>query len=179
MSSAAIVHSPRFCRRASRFWRKVDQPHVDSCWPWTGLKNEDGYGIACGPTGRNVYAHRWSWELLRGPIPDGMCVLHRCDNPPCCNPTHLFLGDRTDNAIDKTEKGRVPRGAAHWTALHPELITTRGERQYGAKLTDDDVRAIRTRAGSGEAQRKVARAFGISQGHVSNIVRHLKWGHVE
>lgn len=79
------------------------------CAEWTGRRNRGGYGLtrACG---KPLLAHRQAWAIAFGPIPDGLCVLHRCDNPPCCEPTHLFLGTRADNMRDMALKGR------HWKA---------------------------------------------------------------
>jgi hypothetical protein len=98
---------------------------VNDCLVFTGSKNEDGYG----QTGRGR-AHRLSYELHHGPIPQGMCVLHRCDNPPCINPTHLFLGTMSDNMRDMHAKGRHVRN---------------GERVNTAKLTAEQVLEIRSR----------------------------------
>jgi hypothetical protein len=89
-----------------RFWAKVNRRGPDDCWVWTGSTDPRGYGHIWRQ-GRLVPTHRLSYELNRGPIPDGMCVLHRCDNPPCCNPSHLFLGTKADNAHDMHAKGRA------------------------------------------------------------------------
>lgn len=91
-----------------RFWEKVDRTGgPDSCWPWTGAapKHRGGYGLFQSnqkPKG----SHRVAWEFANGPIPPGMQVLHRCDNPPCCNPAHLWIGTPQDNMSDKMNKGR-------------------------------------------------------------------------
>lgn len=89
-----------------RFWPRLDQSGgPEACWPWTGSRTRTGYG-KCSVDGRHVAAHRLAWQLTNGPIPDGLHVLHRCDNPPCCNPGHLFLGTHTDNVRDMLAKGR-------------------------------------------------------------------------
>lgn len=93
-----------------RFWRKVQKS--DGCWWWISVRNEDGYGqFRNDELGRMEGAHRFSWRLTHGDIPHGMCVLHHCDNPPCVNPDHLFLGTQQDNIADMHAKGRyVKRG---------------------------------------------------------------------
>jgi len=99
--------------REERFWAKVAKGA--GCWEWQGGRVSEGYGLlferretAESGKRRQVfeYAHRISWELHYGPIPAGKDVLHKCDEPPCCNPQHLFLGDATDNALDMCSKGR-------------------------------------------------------------------------
>lgn len=93
-----------------RFWSSVDKDGENGCWLWTRGRNEHGYGVLDRKSGSGL-AHRYSWELANGPIPTGLQVLHRCDNPPCVNPEHLFLGTRLDNMADMTAKGR------HWCQL--------------------------------------------------------------
>lgn len=100
----------RWGNNEQRFWRKVDKRGPDECWPFTGTKNQYGYGrIRKGGDrgGKMIFAHRVSWEMHNGPIPDGLQALHKCDNPPCVNPAHLFLGDNDDNIKDKLQKGRA------------------------------------------------------------------------
>src|SRR3990167_3209660 len=88
-----------------RFWSKVSK--TDSCWLWLGKPNNDGYGkFWITELGRSVPAHHFSWEIHNSPIPDDLCVLHTCDNPPCVRPDHLFLGTRGDNNRDRSTKGR-------------------------------------------------------------------------
>jgi hypothetical protein len=99
----------RHCHKAlpeTRFWAKVEMRGDDECWGWTAQKRWDGYGrfvINYKPQ----WAHRYSYELHHGPIPQGMQVLHTCDNPACTNPKHLRLGTREDNMADKVKKGRA------------------------------------------------------------------------
>lgn len=140
-----------------RFWAKVERCGPDECWPWLGATHPFGYGrIGVGrrSTGdrRTETAHRVSWEINIGPVPRGKHVLHRCDNPPCVNPAHLFLGDQAENAHDMYRKGR-------------------GRGQFPAVLAPATVQEIRGRLRAGESQDSVARALGISQTSVSQIAR--------
>lgn len=117
------------------FWEEVDKTsteatsrHVDTpCWEWTG-KRIGWYGYIVNRV-RMKRAHRVAWELTHGPVPDGMCVLHRCDNPLCVNPEHLWSGTHGDNMRDKVAKGRcnMPTGKNHWAKRKPERVA-RGER---------------------------------------------------
>jgi hypothetical protein len=144
-----------------RFWSKV-QPG-DGCWEWQGSRDRDGYGIiGASRHQRAKRAHRVSWELHNGqPVPDGLDVLHHCDNKPCVNPAHLYTGTDSDNARDAVERGR----------LNPR----HGRLNPNAKLTRDDVEAILAAVAGGETQTSVARRYGISQPHVSELVRGVSW----
>lgn len=119
------------------------------------------------PHRKTWQAHRLAWTLLFGPIPEGLSVCHRCDNPPCVNPSHLWLGTALDNARDKVQKGRMRRG------------DSRGERNGHAKLTEDQVRVIRQRVKAGETQTALAAEYGVHLITVSQLVRRLTWRHVE
>ena len=94
---------------AERAWVRVAKG--DGCWEWQGARSASGYGSMFSASGGHHVAHRVIWEDVNGPIPDGLWVLHRCDNPPCCRPDHLFLGTPADNTADMIAKGRG-RGAA-------------------------------------------------------------------
>lgn len=140
-----------------RFWSRVNKSDgVDACWLWTGKPHKDGYGVF--GIGKKLYlAHRVSYEIANREIPSGLNVLHSCDNPPCCNPAHLFLGTQLDNVRDRDQKGRG----------NP----SRGEKNGNAKLTDAQIESIRTQyAQGGISQYALAREFDIDQPYVCRIV---------
>ncbi len=133
----------------TEFQNKVVIIENTSCWEWSGRRRSDGYGLTID----NCAAHRLAWQLFNGPIPQDLWVCHHCDNPPCCNPKHLFLGTVYDNNADMMKKGR------HFHVLN-----------------EDEVKKIRLlyqiKAGS---HRKLAKLFNISHGHVRDIIKRKKW----
>lgn len=144
-----------------RFWPKIIK--TDGCWLWVAWVNNHGYGQFFKDN-RNQYAHRVSFELSNGPIPDGLLVLHKCDIPACVRPDHLFLGTHKENSRDMVKKGRhnkLGNPGTQWKCdeLHPNR-----------KLSDQDVSEIRQRRANGESCTFVARAFGINPTTVSKIV---------
>lgn len=145
---------------AERLHRRL-APADNGCIVWTGSTAGHGYGrISRGPRGAGwAVTHRVSWELANGPIPAGLFVLHRCDNPPCCNPDHLFLGTLKDNTQDMLAKGRH--------------LVERGENHHDAKLMDADVAHLRALAPSVGNYAALGRMFGISKQHA----RSLALGH--
>lgn len=147
-----------------RFQARVDSSAgVDECWPWMGTLTVKGYGQLSYGRGASVRAHRLAHYLATGEQPENVC--HRCDNPPCCNPSHLFSGTYADNQHDKGAKGRAARGAANGG---------------GGKLTDDDVRAIRRAVDAGgSTQRQIGERYGITGTMVGYIARGRKWAHVQ
>ena len=156
---------------AERYWSKVDRSGGSgACWPWTAARHGQGYGLFT-QDGKLHRAHRVAWSLTHGAIPKsvgfhGTCVLHRCDNPPCCNPEHLFLGTHFDNMRDMSNKGR---------AAQPD---NRGERCYAAKLTAADVRQMRRLSAHGASSSDIAKAFDVSQPAAWRIINGQRWTHV-
>lgn len=161
-----------------KFWAKIERGAPTACWSWTAGRLKRGYGRFRTPDGL-MLAHRVAWELTHGPVPAGLCVLHRCDNPPCCNPAHLFLGTKTDNNADRTAKGRggSASGDANGARTCPERVA-RGERHGLAKLTASAVRKIRARVRAGATQTETAALFGVTQSTISLVVLRRAWRHV-
>jgi hypothetical protein len=146
----------------ARYWPKVRQGAADECWPWTAFTNPRGYGMFRVVAGRMDLVHRLAWEIANGPIPDGLQVLHHCDNPPCCNPAHLFVGTNAD----KVAKGRA-------SYPHP---WRQGERHHGAKLTAEQVREIRAADVTAPGARAaLAKQYGVTPGLITNILKGKVW----
>ena len=147
-----------------RFWKFVRKdgptmPHMDTpCWRWVGRLSTHGYG-QIGSAARHLIASRVSFQMHCAAIPSGQCVLHRCDNPECTNPAHLFLGTKKENSQDMVRKARHAHGTAH-----PK-----------AKLTEELVASIKTSDASGRA---LAIELGVSRSLVTAIRRGEKWTHV-
>lgn len=155
----------RFPDHIARFWGRVLKPRDnDACWIWTG-KIRNGYGkfaFKINGERRYVTAHRFSWELTNGPIPNGLFVCHKCDNPPCLNPLHLFLADALENMKDRDRKGRQARG----------------EKGGTAKLTEEKVGQIRKKIANKEKIRDIVKEFNISSSSVYAIGYRRTWKHV-
>lgn len=136
-----------------------------TCMEWTGVRDDVGRGRIQGRVseGREKFiASRLAWEHAYGPIPEGLWVLHRCDNPSCVNPLHLFLGTHTDNMVDRSQKERQPRGESH--GWH--------------RLTNDRVARMRTLRRQGLNLKTLAAMFHVSLPTVSLVVRKRTWRHV-
>jgi hypothetical protein len=149
-------HAGRTRDVAERFWSLVDRS--GECWLWVGSKGTGGYGHFFPSEGKLARAHRFAWELTHGPVPDGLCVLHDCpggDNPACVRPEHLYLGTQQVNVDDMIAKGRQATGA----------------RLPHTKLTDVQVREIRTRHAAGEKVTALAKEFDVRHPCISRVVR--------
>lgn len=148
---------------STRFWRRVRVGASDVCWPWLGTKDVRGRGQVHlrweGPKSIRKYAPVVSWELTHGPIAEGLKVCHRCDNPICVNPSHLFLGTQAENILDCIQKGR--RNA------------------FGRqKLTEADVLEIRRRRALGEPRKPLAAEFNITPHTLDGVVSGQSWAHL-
>jgi hypothetical protein len=188
-----------------KFWARVDAKSPEECWLWTGTYNGN-YGVF-KRLGRMIRAPRIAYFLKNAKDPFPLFVCHTCDNPPCCNPRHFFLGTNTDNQRDAAKKNRfvrTARGDEHWTRkfpervpkgdnaimhLHPELAAhgikngahthpekiPRGVARPNSKLTEEDVRKIRTDLRGAAA---IAKDYGVGRNTVTRIQKFLKWKHV-
>ncbi len=165
----------RFPPVEDRFWAQVQKS--DGCWLWTGGIFPTGYGWF-NVSGKMLRAHRFSWELHFGPIPDGKIVCHHCDNPACVRPDHLFLGTAQDNKDDCVAKGRQATGDRNGSRIHPERLA-RGEDHGRAKLTEEDVREIRALLASGDSKSDLGRRFGVTHGMIRHIAAGRSWRHVK
>jgi hypothetical protein len=149
---------------AERFHEKVTRLGPDDCWPWKASAYKSGHGeFFVSPERGKVPAHTFARELATGiPCPAGREGCHRCDNPPCCNPAHVYYGTRQENVDDMWARGRSSHGSAHPMA----------------KVTEPQVLAIRERFAAGEFETNLAREYGLSDSTVSNIVNGRIWKHV-
>lgn len=147
------------------FWDNVKTGRAEDCWEWLRSGNGRGYGLYWNSkTGARVYAHRMSYELARGVIPDGQQVLHKCDNPRCVNPNHLFLGTHTDNMRDMFRKGRR------------KTNKTRGERHPLAVFTNITAQKVRQLySDENVTQVELAKFFGVSQSTISRVICHQSY----
>lgn len=145
-------------RSLVRFWSFVNKTGEDDCWTWKGAKLTNGYG-AFSVGIKRISAHRFSWKLHFGDIPKNMVVCHKCDNPPCVNPKHLFLGTDAENQRDKKLKGRAARG----------------ESNSKAKLRESDVREIRELISQGLSARQIAKRYGVLHAAILDIKSGKNW----
>lgn len=152
-----------------RFWKKVNKNGPNGCWVWKSGDNGKGYGKFYVEGSGKVpyqYAHRLSWEMANGAIPDDLWVLHSCDNPTCINPSHLFLGTQTDNMRDAANKGRIKGGA-------------RGERNVNCKLSEDAVKRIKAMIDQEVHLKDIAKKFGVSTQAIFLIKSGRSWAWVK
>lgn len=145
--------------RIDRFWAKVDQS--GECWVWTGALDNGGYGVFNVGAGM-ARAHRVAWVIETGPLAEGTTLLHRCDTRRCVRPKHLYLGTMRENVADMDARGRRGRG---WHTKR------RGERHQAAKLTDEQVAAVRVLRAAGWTQRRIGALLGLSHTYVGVLER--------
>jgi hypothetical protein len=145
-----------------RFISKYVKEPATGCWIWTACLSVDGYG-AFPFRGKKVGAHRVSYIMNVGEIPDGLCVLHKCDTPTCVNPEHLFLGTKKDNAHDAMAKGRNVKGVTHG----------------GTHLTEQNIREIRSLLSHGAiTQKQIADMYNLHRKTLSCIKTRKSWAHI-
>jgi hypothetical protein len=143
------------------------QKHIkklDGCWVFTGSLDKDGYGVFNYGRGKQVRAHRMSYEFYISQIPKGYLVCHKCDNPSCINPSHLFLGSHKDNTQDMIKKDRK--------------ICLKGSKHHYSKITETDVLAIRQKRLLGLKLKNIGNEFAISFQTVSSICKGKTWKHI-
>lgn len=139
-----------------RFWKKVKKSKADDCWPWTAAKTEHGYG-RFGLKKKSWVAPRLAWIISNGRVPKDKFVLHSCDNPPCCNPAHLFIGTQKDNMRDAIKKGRwTPK---HARKLNPSQVLRIRRLYKNTELTQDEIGLL----------------YGVSAGAIHSIVKNKTW----
>jgi hypothetical protein len=162
------VHCSRECQGAARamtadrFWQNVAKRGPDECWEWQGKRDKNGYGSLSWDH-RSVRAHRVAMSLTDGDWDNRLLVCHTCDNPPCCNPAHLWRGTNHDNMLDKKGKNRSGHGGA------------KGEKAGSAKLTAEQVRQIRCSPLSGN---QLSRQYGVARNYIFAIKKRLTWKHI-
>lgn len=182
-------------RDVSRFWGKVNLRATNECWEWNACSDHDGYGVF-NLSGRNFGSHRVAYTIIHNAEPpaDTPFVCHSCDNPPCCNPAHLWAGTHGDNIRDCVAKGlfTAASGAAHWSRRMPERVARgnrngaylhkeklkRGSSHYMARFTEAEIVNILTMLTQGRAVADVARIFSVRATHVYKIRNREIWAHV-
>ncbi|KKL12805.1 hypothetical protein LCGC14_2532080 [marine sediment metagenome] len=156
------IHQP-FCSTICSFWDKVEVTSLDECWIWQAKGRSRGYGqLWVKDKQRQLRAHRISWEFRYGKIPNGLYVLHDCDNRLCVNPRHLFLGTHLDNIKDMVNKKRH----------------TIGEKNPNSKLSNENVRIIKQRLNLGHSSPNIAKDFDVSRWAVCLIKTGKRWKHI-
>ncbi len=176
----------------SRFFSKIKTNTETGCREWQAARQDRGYGFF-GLGGSNFGAHRIAYFLATDTDPEDLCVLHKCDNPRCVNPEHLFLGTHLDNARDRNQKGRAASGDSNGSRLHPERLArgdrhlsrtnperlARGGNHGNSKLTEPAVASIRSMyAGGGVTLKLLAEKFGVHFSTISDVINRKIWRHV-
>jgi len=149
----------------------------ENCWIWIGPKFRYGYGkldLCVNHKNKTFSAHRCAWENAFGPIPTGLLVCHRCDNPLCVNPDHLFLGTNKENSQDMVLKGRSLKGDKNPLRIHPELVR-RGELIHTSVIKECDVHMIRKMYSKSMSVKEIAYKLGVTKKIVYNVLGGRAW----
>ena len=160
-SNEKIINSVK-----NRFYARVLIPNENGCMEWVGKSIGHGYGLIC-INDEMIRAHRLSYEIHNGEIPERMHVLHKCDNRKCVAPDHLFLGTNNDNISDRMAKNR---------SYHPP--TGSGSKNFNSKLNEKDVKKIRKMLAKGITKAEIGRQFNVTQENISFIEREITWRHI-
>jgi len=153
-------------KNLKNFWKKVEIKDEDSCWIWKGKHCHNGYG-QLKINRKDKMAHRVSWIIHFGEIPEGMIVCHHCDNPECVNPKHLFIGTYKDNIADCIRKGRN------------KTSILRGESNGSSKLKDSQIPIIRQKYSTGEySLRKLGKEYGIGFEAIRRVIKHMSFKNI-
>lgn len=168
MSQQELKPLPFPQKYIDRFWSKVNK--TETCWEWTGnlIKGYGHFYTRIRSIKKRHLAHRFSWLIINGPIPDGLLACHRCDNRKCVRPDHLFLGTPKDNTHDAMRKGR-----------HPKMPHLFGMRHLKAKLTDDQVIYLRREIDHGRGPTSLAVELKVSQRAITKAYARLSWKHIK
>lgn len=148
------------------FWSRVERGGPDDCWPWKEYIGRAGYGTVKW-IGKVSRAHRIAYLLANGPYSDDLFICHRCDNPPCCNPAHLYAGSPADNMRDRGDRTGFSGNATTRGVVHPK-----------AKLNDESVLAIRQRFREGETSTTLGKEYGVHPSTIMQVVRRVTWTHL-
>jgi len=188
LSTVNVKSGPKPIPMAERFWSKVRVLGPDDCWEWQAYRNPHGYGTigTGGRDGTMALAHRVAYELTYGVIPSSAPhICHHCDNPPCCNPKHLFAGTHSDNMRDCVAKDRhvgsvcperLAHGARNGSRTHPEK-RLRGDQHPVARLRAADIPIIRSVAHHSSVS-AIARRFDVGRTTINNVLNGNTWRHV-
>lgn len=160
-----------------RFLSNIAPADIRGCRVWTSQLSHNGYGRLRVDRSRRVPAHVFAWVRAHGPVADGLRVCHSCDNPPCVNIDHLFLGTHLDNMRDMVAKCRQSRGANHYAVTRPDRLP-RGSAHGMAKLSESAVADIRQRCAAGELRASMALRYGVTPTLIGMVVRREIWRHI-
>lgn len=151
--------------KSERLWSKINVGSKDECWIWKGAKTTAGYGVL-RVNYKPRYTHRLMWMLHnKTNIPKKDCICHSCDNPPCCNPAHLFLGSQADNLKDARDKGKMEMA--------------RGINHHATELSEDDIRQIRYLGQTKMTHKDIGERFGTTRMSVNDIIHKRTWAHID